>query len=64
MVSFLIFVLVIFKLDSYFLFKQVWTQKCAVQKGKCGCQYFILLTLKNDEEKNPKLQFVHVHVYA
>jgi hypothetical protein len=26
------------------LLLQVWTQKCAVQK--CGCQYFILLTLK------------------
>jgi hypothetical protein len=33
MYMFMIFPLVILKLDSYFSFKQVWTQKCAVQKA-------------------------------
>jgi hypothetical protein len=44
------------ELLNLFNLLQVWTQKCTVQKasvdtemccpkGKCGCQYFILLTL-------------------
>jgi hypothetical protein len=40
-----------------FLITSVDTEMCC-PKGKCGCQYFILLTLKkNHGHRGPGLQF-------
>jgi hypothetical protein len=54
--SFYFFFLVIVNLDSYFLFKlKGYFQVELKNKEKI---------IKNNEEKNPKLLFVHVHVYV
>jgi hypothetical protein len=39
-------IILLIKQDNIFKLRQVWTQKMCCPKGKCGCQYFILLTLK------------------